>query len=254
VLLHHSERKDGNRMSGISRARAIFTGGSGLLGSEIRKLLPDMDYPTSKEFDVTDYLEMETYIQSRDVNRIIHAAAFTSPPAINEDPLKALNVNIIGTSNIVKLCIKYDIRLIYISTDYVFGGDKGNYAETDPVFPINKYGWSKLGGECAVRMHNDFLIIRTSFGPDSFPFEAAFIDQWTSRESVSIIAKKLVTLLSSDLTGIIHVGGERKTIFDYATSLDNTRSIKKLSRNNVEFDLPKDTSLDCSKYYKLITQ
>jgi dTDP-4-dehydrorhamnose reductase len=168
-----------------SSSKIIFTGGSGLLGSEFRKIRPDIDYPSSKEFNVTNYEQMKKYVESNGCDLIIHAAAFTSPPSIEKDPLKALEVNIVGTSTVVKLCMEFDIRLIYISTDYVFKGDKGNYKEADPVYPVNKYAWSKLGGECAVRMYDKSLIIRTTFGPNVFPYPKAFVDQWTSRENVS---------------------------------------------------------------------
>lgn len=237
-----------------NHSKVIFTGGSGLLGLEFRKILPDMNYPSSKEFDITDYEQMRQYVESQPCELIVHAAAFTSPPLTDKDPLKAIEVNIIGTANIVKLCIEFDAHLIYISTDYVFKGDTGNYKETDPVFPVNKYAWSKLGGECAARMYEKALIVRTSFSPNIFPYEKAFIDQWTSRESVSIIAKKISKLIDKNLTGIIHVGSKRKTVFEYARGLDETKDIGKLSINDVAFDVPVDTSLSCDKYNELAGQ
>lgn len=224
------------------------------MGSEFMKILPDINYPSSKEFDVTNYDQMKKYVASSGCELIIHAAAFTSPPFIDKNPLKALETNIIGTSNVVKLCIEFDIRLIYISTDYVFKGDKGDYKESDPVYPVNKYAWSKLGGECAVRMYDKALIVRTSFGPNIFPYEKAFIDQWTSRESVAVIANMINKLIDKDITGIIHVGGERKTVFEYAKKLNPTREIGKLSIKDVSFNVPVDTSLNCDKYSELIEQ
>jgi len=238
----------------MNYAKIIFTGGSGLLGSEFRKIRLDIDYPSSKQFNVTNYDQMKKYVELNGCHVIIHAAAFISPPLIDKDPLKAVEVNILGTANVVKLCVEIDARLIYISTDYVFKGDKGNYKESDPVYPVNKYAWSKLGGECAVRMYDKSLIIRTTFGPNVFPYEKAFIDQWTSRESVSIIAKKIGKLLDKDITGVIHVGGQRKTAFEYAKSLDATRDIGKLSINDVPFDVPVDTSLNCDRYNELIRE
>ncbi|MCX5636496.1 MAG: sugar nucleotide-binding protein [Planctomycetota bacterium] len=237
-----------------NKSRIIFTGGSGLLGSEFRKIRPDIDYPSSKEFNVTDYEQMKKYVESNGCDLIIHAAAFTSPPTIEKDPLKALEVNVVGTSNVVKLCIKFGIRIVYISTDYVFKGDKGNYKETDPVYPVNKYAWSKLGGECAVRMYDKSLIIRTTFGPNVFPYPKALVDQWTSRESVAVIARKIASLLDKDITGVIHIGGKRKTVYEYAKSLDTAKSIGELSVNDVNFAVPKDTSLNCKKYNKIIQE
>ena len=238
-------------MATAAKSRIIFTGGSGLLGSEFKKIRPEIDYPSSKQFNVTDYCQMKQYVQSNGCDVIIHAAAFTSPPTVEKSPLQALEVNIVGTCNIVKLCMEFGIRLIYISTDYVFKGDKGNYGEDDPVHPVNKYAWSKLGGECAVRLYDKSLIIRTTFGPNVFPYDKAFIDQWTSRESVSTIARMISLLIDKNITGIIHVGGKRKTVFEYARSLDPAKNIGKLSVYDVSFRVPADTSLNCDRYNQI---
>ncbi len=232
----------------VKEEKILFTGGSGLLGTEMQKLLPGANYPASKDFNITDFEQMEAFLQNRSIELIVHAAAFTSPPQIEKKPEKALDVNITGTANVVKLCIRRGIRLIYISSDYVFSGSQGPYKEEDPVLPINKYAWSKLGGECAVKLHDNSLIVRTSFGPCEFPYEKAFADQWTSRESVSAIAEKIAALLDKDCTGIIHVGGKRRTVLEYARELSCGREIKPLYRSEVPFNIPKDTSLDCSLY------
>lgn len=234
------------------RSHILFIGGSGLLGSEFKKIRPDIEYPCHEDFDIIDYLQMKSYIGGKDFTTILHAAAFTSPPAIDKDPIKALEVNIVGTCNVVRLCQDFGLQLVYISTDYIFKGDRGLYSETDAVYPSNKYAWSKLGGECAMRLYDKALIIRTSFGPNTFPYEKAFVDQWTSRESVSVIARKINALLDKDITGVVHVGGERKTVHQYATQLDATRAIGKMSIHDVSFAAPSDTSLSCEKYEELI--
>lgn len=238
----------------MKQNKLIVTGGSGLLGQEIQKILVDAKYPTTNEFDVTNYAQMEEYLANNECDIILHAAAFTSPPKVKENPLKAVDVNIVGTSNIVKLCAKNNIKLVYISTDYVFKGDAGNYSEEDPVYPVNKYAWSKLSGECAVKMYDNSLIIRTTFGPNVFPFEKAFIDQWTSRESVSSMAKKIVSIVDKDITGIIHVGGKRKTVYEYAISLDDGKDIKSISINEMSFKVPKDTSLNVEKFNSIVSE
>jgi len=237
---------------GPKKYKTLFTGGSGLLGKEMQQIMPDSLYPSENEFNITNYQQMEDYLKNKDINLIIHAAAFTSPPLIDKDPIKALEVNIMGTSNIVKLCFKNNIKIVYLCTDYIFKGDKGNYSEEDSVFPVNKYAWSKLGGECAVRLFDDHLIIRTSFGPVIFPYEAAFIDQWTSREHVGIIARKIKTLIEKDARGTFHLGTNRRTVMEYARSLDSEKKIKNISLNDVNFKAPVDTSLDCKKYKSLI--
>lgn len=235
----------------LNQESVLFTGGSGLLGREFHKLLPGALYPIRAEFDVTNFEQMDGYFIGRNISTLFHAAACTSPPRVDKNPEQAIDANIIGTSNIVKLCIKHNTRLIYVSTDYVFRGDKGNYKEDDPLHPVNKYAWSKLGGECAVRMYDNSVIIRTSFGPDDFPYAKAFVDQWTSRESVSVIARMMLRVIESNYCGLVHIGGERKTVYEYAVKLSPDKPIGRLSITEVSFTVPKDTSLDVELYGNL---
>ena len=239
-------------MRQIQENEILVTGANGLLGKTMRRLMPGCVYTDSDTLDILDYQAMEKFVANTKIRAVFHMAAFTSPPLIDKDPIKAMDVNIVGTANIVKLCSKYGLRVIYVCTDYVFKGDKGNYTEDDPMFPVNKYAWSKLGGECAVRMYDDSLIIRTTFGPDVFPYEKAFVDQWTSRDSVSVTAKKMAKLIKSGATGVVHVGGKRKTVFQYAKGLDEKKDIKELSIKEVNFKVPVDTSLNCDKFNKLL--
>jgi dTDP-4-dehydrorhamnose reductase len=230
----------------------LVTGGSGLLGSELRPRMPQARFPASGEFDVTNYAQMSADLDRCPAEVILHAAAFTSPPRCDQDPGRAVSVNIVGTANLVRLCLERGIRLVYISTDYVFDGERGHYQEDDPVNPVNKYAWSKLGGECAVRLLDNSLIIRTSFGPNTVPFPKAFIDQWTSRLSVREVAGKILALLETDATGIVHVGGPRRTVYQYARSLDPNREVGELSVDSLKFRVPRDTSLDSSRFDRLI--
>jgi dTDP-4-dehydrorhamnose reductase len=234
----------------------LVTGGSGLLGSELKKHLTGASFPPSGDFDITDYGMMSGWLRSwgKKFSLLLHCAAFTSPPRIDKEPEKGIDVNIIGTAHVVKLCHAYNMKLVYISTDYIFDGSKGNYSEEDAVSPVNKYAWSKFGGECSVRLYDNSLIIRLSFGPDIFPYEAAFIDQWTSREPVSLIAKKITAVVRWDETGIIHLGGRRKTVYEYAKELNPQKEIKQLKRDEVSFVVPEDTSLHTDKYEKLLNQ
>ena len=226
----------------------LFTGGTGLLGRHMKFLIPEAQFPGRAEFDVTAPSIMAAYLNGNTISTIFHAAAFTSPPKINENPKLALEVNILGTANLVRVCMERNIKLLYISTDYVFKGDTGMYKEDDPLLPANKYAWSKLAGECAVRMYDNSLIIRTSFGDTIFPYDKAFVDQWTSRLRVDVLAKKLLKLLESDLTGTLHIGGKRQTVMDYAKSISPDKPIGPLSLKDVTFLAPKDTSLNTSCY------
>lgn len=228
--------------------RWLVTGGSGLLGGELKQLLPAALFPSSAEFNVRAFEQMDAYLSRHPVTAVLHAAAFTSPPAVEKEPLNGIETNIIGTANVVKLCMKHSLRLIYISTDYVFSGDKGDYKENEPVHPVNKYAWSKLGGECAVRMYDKALIVRTSFGANVFPYDKAFVDQWTSRLPVKEAAKRLKALMDAEVYGVIHIGSHRRTVYEYARSLNGSHAIGQLSIGDVSFKVPRDTSLDCSRY------
>lgn len=233
-------------------AKTLLTGGSGLLGGELRRLLPELIAPPEDLFDVRDPAGMEAHAAGLDLDCVFHAAAFTSPPKIDENPLKAIETNIIGTANVVQFCARQGCKLVYVSTDYVFKGDRGLYTEEDPVLPVNKYAWSKLGGECAVRLYEPSLIIRTTFGPNEFPYPNAFVDQWTSRERVSVIAAMMVEALRAEIVGVLHIGGPRKTVYEFAKSLHPEREIGAISRSSAGFAVPEDTSLDTGRYRKLI--
>ncbi len=234
----------------------IVTGGSGKLGKELKKLFPNSYFPSHDDFDVTDYDGMRTYLKAdtNNVSFVLHCAAITSPPVVDKDPYKTVFTNIVGTGYITLLCITQNLKLIYVCTDYIFEGNKkgGMYKETDPVYPVNNYGWSKLGGECAVRLYSNSLVIRTSMGPVPFPYDKAFVDQYTSREPMSTIAEKIATLINVDAVGVYHIGGKRKTVYQYAKEVSPEKEIGELRLNEVTFLAPKDTSLDTTEYQKLI--
>ena len=233
--------------------KILLTGGSGLLGKEILKINPEILVPNHEEFDITNYKQMLDYINSSPPEIIIHAGAFTSPPLIDQDPMKAINVNIIGTSNIVLICSTFNIKLIYISTDYVFKGNKGNYRENDELLPQNHYAWANLGGECAVRIYSNSLIIRTSFCESIFPYDKAFVDQYTSRDSVDVIAPIIFKLSNmKDIKGIIHVGTKKKSVKELAIKLGK-KNVGDLYRKDVSFHAPKDTSLNIEKLKSMTT-
>ena len=127
--------------------------------------------------------------------------------------LKSINLNIIGTGNIVNECFKKKIKLIYISTNYLYPGTKGNYKETDALLPWNNYGWSKLGGESAVQMYKNSLIVRCALTEYPFKHKKAFSDV----KSNFIYHKDFIPILLKiiDKRGTINVGGKSQTIFNF---------------------------------------
>ena len=230
----------------------LFTGGSGLLGSEFKLLFPKSLFPIKHEFNVTNPSQMRYFMMKQldRIDTVVHCAAQKDQRKINLDPLIANTHNIIGTANLVDVCARWGIRLVYISTDYVFDGHSGPYNEESATNPVNKYGLSKLGGECAVRLYDRSLVIRTSFGPKEFAFPHAFEDQVSCREVVDVIARKIKPLITSSVTGIVNVGGEPRTVLEYARSINPlVQPIKLLS---VDIKIPRDTTLITRKYEQII--
>ena len=118
----------------------------------------------------------------------MHLAGLSRPMSIHDkDICQSIDKNIIGTSNITKVCSLLKIKLIYISTCYVYPGIKGNYSENSPLNPINKYAWSKLGGECAVMLYKNSLILRLTMTEYPFIHKKAFSGSTIATETFSFL-------------------------------------------------------------------
>jgi dTDP-4-dehydrorhamnose reductase len=138
--------------------KIVVTGGSGRFGSILQKKYKSnkLLYPNKKKLNILSTESIEKYLKKNKPKILIRLAGLSRPMKMhNEDIIKSIDLNIIGTGNIVKVCSKLKIKLIYFSTSYVYQGKKGNYKETDPVLPFNNYAWSKMGGECSVQMYKN---------------------------------------------------------------------------------------------------
>jgi dTDP-4-dehydrorhamnose reductase len=194
--------------------KVLMLGGTGLLGSEFKKI---SDFILSgREIDITIESELNSKLDVIKPDIILLAAAESNSVTIDNDPIPALETNIKGTVNVTKYCIENNIRLIYISTDYVYDSKSDNHQEDEPINPFNLYAWTKLGGECSVRAHKNSLIIRTSFGSSEYPYEFAYGNRFVSKDYVDIIAPMIKDLVLSDEIGIINVGTGEKTLYEYA--------------------------------------
>lgn len=206
--------------------RIAVTGKTGTLSQELQKLYSNIFVLDSEEYDITSpIIGSKLYIRDPDI--IIHAGAVTDSNQVKQNPTQAINVNIIGTANVANFCIKNNKRLVYISTDYVYEGTVGNYKETDPILPHNEYAWSKLGGECSVKLVPNHLIIRTSFGSSKFPYESAWTNQMVSKDYVDIIAPMILEAAKSDMVGILNIGTESKSVYEYAQRRNNVKPNQK---------------------------
>jgi dTDP-4-dehydrorhamnose reductase len=222
--------------------KIIFTGGSGRFAESLKKTKSKYSffYPDSKKLNLLNIKSIEKYVKKIKPKIFIHAAGLSRPMDIhNKDISKSISLNIIGTSNVTKICEKYNIKLVYFSTSYVYPGIKGNYNEDDPLLPINNYAWSKLGGECSVQMYKNSLILRLSMTEKPFIHDKAFVDFYTNFIFHDDVAKILIKILHK--RGVINVGGKPQSVYDFASK--KNKKIKKLYAKKV---LPKNSHLNPS--------
>ena len=232
--------------------KIIFTGGSGKFGTVFKKINFDKTniyYPSSSTFDVTNFKKMEKFVKKIKPKFIIHTAAISKPMEVHEKKIeKSVSTNIIGTSNIVNLCHKYKIKLIYFSTNYVYPSKKGNYKESHPLLPFNNYAWSKLGGECAVQMLKNSLILRICMTEKPFLYKYAYTNLKTNFMFHEDLAKILCKLINKK--GIINIGGPVQSVYNFAKK--NNRKIKKKLMKTTRKSLPLNSTMNIRKFRKIL--
>jgi len=229
--------------------KIVVTGGTGRFATVLKRYETkhEMFYPTKKELDILDYKKIISYLKKFRPKILIHLAGLSRPMNIHQANInKSIDLNIIGTSNITKACSDLKIKLIYFSTNYVYPGLKGNYTEVDPVKPFNNYAWSKLGGEAAVHLYKNSLILRVSMTEEPFIHKKAFKNVISNFLYHSEVVKILFKLLRKK--GIINVGGKKRSIYDFAKE-QNIR-VKKI--NMKKNTLPKNSSMNLDKLRKMI--
>ena len=136
------------------------------------------------------------------------------------------------------------IKLIYLSTGYVYPGTKGNYKENEPVLPWNNYGWSKLGGEASVQMYKNSLIIRANISMSPFVHNKAFSNVKINFLYHYDAAKIIFKLIKK--RGIINLGGKSSSIYDFAKKTNPY--IKKIYIKKGKF--PPNLTMNLSKLKK----
>jgi dTDP-4-dehydrorhamnose reductase len=200
----------------------LITGSTGKLGRELIKVFPTSLRPTHKEFDITDKTQVYNYIRKNKPRTVIHCAALTGIRECEQNKELAWKTNVDGTANLVNASLKFNPNcyFVYISTACVFYGDRGNYVENDIPYPKNFYSLTKLLGEFIVKYSGlkKWLIIRTNFVPrEPWPYPKAFIDRYGTYLFADDLAQAIKSVISSKLTGIVHVCGEEKlTMFELA--------------------------------------
>ena len=234
------------------KKRIVVTGGSGRFAKSLKnkKFKNIFLFPNKEDLNISNETSILKYLSKTKPKILIHLAGLSRPLKEHESNIsKSINLNIKGTCNIVLACSKLKIKLIYFSTSYVYEGTKGNYKETDPILPKNNYAWSKLGGEAAVQMYNNSLILRVCMTEKPFIHKKAFGDVKLNFMFYDEVSNILIKLLNKK--GIINVGGSTKTVYNFAKKYNS--KVKKISAKKVKnVNFPRNMSMNLSKLKKII--
>lgn len=261
--------------------RLFITGGSGLLGSKFTDLTRNYEIITTYntnprdytiKLDITDGNDVSSKIESLSPDLVVHSAALTNVDYCEDHQEEADKINAQGTLNIVRACEKIDSKLIYVSTDFVFDGEKGMYQENEETNPLSYYGLSKLKGEEFVQNSRlKYAIARVSvlYGwHTNFNFVTWVINELREGNEINIVtdeynsptfadnaAEAILNIYSKGKEGIYHIAGdERINRFDFARNiarvfeLDETLIKPILSENLIrKAQRPMDSSLSIEK-------
>jgi dTDP-4-dehydrorhamnose reductase len=230
--------------------KILVTGGNGRFSTILKKFNSKLNliFCSKKQLNILDPKSINKKINQIQPKIILHCASLSRPMNVHEKNInKSIDLNIIGTCNLVKACSDNNIKIIYFSTGYVYEGKKGNYSENDPVKPFNNYGLSKLGGECAVSMYGNSLILRITMTEKPFIYKKAF----TNLKSNFMFHEDLVFMLPKLLNkkGIINVGGKAQSIYNFAKRYN--KNIKKIKAKK-DLKMPFNQSMNLKKLKSII--
>ena len=236
----------------INNNKIVVTGGSGRFAQSLKKIKSKYNfiYPSTKSLNIINLNSIKKFLKKEKPSSVLHLAALSRPMVQHDKNIsKSINLNIIGTANLVNICSELKIKLIYFSTSYVYPGKKGNYKEHDTLLPWNNYAWSKLGGECAVQMYKNSLILRVSMTEKPFIHKKAFTNvkmNFLFHEELAGILVKII-----DKKGIINVGGAAQTVYKFAKKY-NSKVKKIFVKKNSIYNYPLNPYMNLSKLKKII--
>ena len=181
--------------------KILVTGSKGQLGSEIIEL--SVTYPNYnfvftdlEKLDVTNHSAVAAFIESNNINVIINCAAFTAVDKAESEPVLSDSINHLAVANFAQIAKDKNIKLIHISTDYVFDGiNYKPYIEKDVPNPKSVYGLTKLNGEQAMKQINpsNSIIIRTSWVYSKFGnnFVKTMLRLAETRDEISVVSDQI---------------------------------------------------------------
>jgi dTDP-4-dehydrorhamnose reductase len=221
--------------------KIIVTGGNGRFAQELKKIKSRYKFifRNKKQLNILSLRSVKNNFKRFKPDCVLHLAGLSRPMSIHDNDInKSIDLNIIGTSNLVKICNEKKMKIIFFSTSYLYPGRKGNYSEKDPLLPWNNYGWSKLGAESAVQMYKNSLIVRACMTEKPFLHKSAFSNVRSNFIFHDNFAKIFIKVINKK--GVINIGGKSQTIFQFAKKYN--KKVKKI-KSRGEFPLKIDMSL-----------
>jgi dTDP-4-dehydrorhamnose reductase len=210
--------------------------GDGLLGSEIVRQT-GWDFTSRKTgFNINDLNSI-----NGNPEIILNCIANTNTYSLDKE--EHWRVNCIFLKNLIEYCNVKKIKLVHISTDYVYTNSVENASEEDvPVHCNNWYGYTKLLGDGIVQLYSDnFLLIRCTHKPNPFPYEMAWDDQIGNFDYVDVISDLIIKAVNKKLNGVYNLGTESKSIYELAI---NTKLVMPSSS---PLFVPKNTTMNINK-------
>ena len=233
--------------------KSLITGGSGILGIELKKFFPDSLFPSHSELDITNHEMVFDYFSKNEFDSIIHAAAMTSVRQCESEQKLSWDTNVVGTKNLVDATAEFrsDSKFIYLSTACVFDGHDGMYKESSIPSPENFYALTKLIGEQQIKNLKNYLIIRTNFvGKQKWMYPKAFTDRFGTYLFAENVASGIKEIFDTNTEGTIHIVGDKKlSMYDLAKI--TTASIQPMTIDEYQGPpLTMDMSLDTERWKK----
>lgn len=199
---------------GLVEKNVLVTGADGQLGREMKALTGRLNLPfrflytDANELDITDRQQIVSYVNDYQIQYIVNCAAYTAVDKAEEDVEKAYVVNAAAVENIARVAGQYGVKVIHLSTDFVFDGKSSvPYTEKMTADPLSVYGQSKLKGEEALQEHaGEWIILRTSWLYSEFGsnFVKTMMRLMNEREQLSIVADQRGTpTYAADLAEMI---------------------------------------------------
>jgi len=229
--------------------KTLITGSSGRLGREVSKLFPEALTPTHSELELSNWDQVNDYINNNEPDAIIHLAALTSPPKCEKNKKLAWNSNVIGTLNLIETCLEYNPNCIFLlmSTPCIFNGndptpkDENYYPDPD-----NYYGFTKAMQEMIVQGSDlDWIIVRSNFiRYEKYPFPKAFVDRYSNYLFAHQLAKGIKEVLESDQGGILHIVGDKViSMYELAKKCPNSKDVSEYTLEEYYNDFPESSRL-----------